>query len=582
MIHKGEITKFETISYDVDLCVIGGGLAGMCAAISAARNGIKVLLMHDRPVLGGNASSEVRMWVRGAHGKDNRETGIVEEIALEAFYRNPYCNFSIWDSILYEKVRFEDNLTLLLNCSCIDAQMSDGRIVSVKGWQGTTQTFHEVNAKIFADCSGDSVLAPLTGAEYRMGRESADEFSEDIAPKESDNRTMGMSCLIQARQTDRAISYIPPKWAHKYTKKDFENKIDFSRRDAWTEDNFWWLELGGVYDSIRDTENLRDELLKVAFGVWDYIKNGGDLDAEKWDIEWVGFLPGKRESRRYVGNYIMTQNDVRAEGRFDDIIAYGGWSMDDHHPEGFATTQPPNIFHDAPSPFGIPYRCIYSKNIENLMFAGRNISTTHAAMSSTRVMATCALLGQALGTAASVAIKGGTLPGDVDVDLLQQTLMYDDCYLPFTKRKVSELTKSAIVSEKDEILRNGSDRGDDVWQCEKGECAVFSYDKPQFVRQMRIIFDSDLNRTACVGHRWNIEEFPMKCNTFTDDIPICPPKTLVKEFSVFADGKLIFSCGNNYQRMVKLDVDLSVKEIKVEFYGTWGDEKIRVYSIDLI
>lgn len=582
MIHKGEITKFETISYDVDLCVIGGGLAGMCAAISAARNGIKVLLMHDRPVLGGNASSEVRMWVRGAHGKDNRETGIVEEIALEAFYRNPYCNFSIWDSILYEKVRFEDNLTLLLNCSCIDAQMSDGRIVSVKGWQGTTQTFHEVNAKIFADCSGDSVLAPLTGAEYRMGRESADEFSEDIAPKESDNRTMGMSCLIQARQTDRAISYIPPKWAHKYTKKDFENKIDFSRRDAWTEDNFWWLELGGVYDSIRDTENLRDELLKVAFGVWDYIKNGGDLDAEKWDLEWVGFLPGKRESRRYVGNYIMTQNDVRAEGRFDDIIAYGGWSMDDHHPEGFATTQPPNIFHDAPSPFGIPYRCIYSKNIENLMFAGRNISTTHTAMSSTRVMATCALLGQALGTAASIAIKGGTLPGDVDVDLLQQTLMYDDCYLPFTKRKVSELTKSATVSENDEILRNGSDRGDEVWQCEKGECAVFSYDKPQFVSQMRIIFDSDLNRTACVGHRWNIEEFPMKCNTFTDDIPICPPKTLVKEFSVFADGKLIFSCGNNYQRMVKLDVGLSVKEIKVEFYGTWGDEKIRVYSIDLI
>ena len=159
--------------HKVDLCVVGGGLAGMCAAIAAARHGAKVALMQDRPVLGGNASSEVRMWICGAHGENNRETGIIEEIMLENRYRNPLRNFSIWDSILYEKVRFEPNITLLLNCSCTDATVDDDRIRSVTGWQLTTQTWHTVEADLFADCSGDSILAPLTGAEFRMGARRA-------------------------------------------------------------------------------------------------------------------------------------------------------------------------------------------------------------------------------------------------------------------------------------------------------------------------------------------------------------------------------------------------------------------------
>ena len=149
--------------------------------------------------------------------QDVRETGLVEEIALENCYRNPYMNFSIWDSVLYEKVMEEKNLELLLNCSCLDAKMEGSRIVSVTGWQLTTQMYHRVNAGIFADCSGDSILAPLTGAAWRMGRESREEFGEDIAPEKADARTMGMSCLIQARQTGRPVRFIPPKWANHYT-----------------------------------------------------------------------------------------------------------------------------------------------------------------------------------------------------------------------------------------------------------------------------------------------------------------------------------------------------------------------------
>ena len=187
---------FPIITHTVDFCVVGGGLSGLCAAVAAARHGAKVALMQDRPMLGGNASSEVRMWVCGAHGKNNQETGLVEELFLENLYRNPDKNYSIWDGILYEKAAYNDHIELLLNCTCTDCRMDGNRIISVTGWQMTTQTWHTVHAELFADCSGDSVLAPLTGAEFRIGREARIEFGEDIAPEEADRKTMGMSCMI--------------------------------------------------------------------------------------------------------------------------------------------------------------------------------------------------------------------------------------------------------------------------------------------------------------------------------------------------------------------------------------------------
>jgi len=172
---------FKTITHNVDFCVIGGGISGMLAAISAARHGVQVALMGDRPVLGGNASSEVRMWVSGCatHGDNNRETGILEEILLESSYRNPTKNYSIWDSILYEKVKMEANITLILNCSCLDVTMEGSKIKDITGWQLTTQMYHKVNATIFADCSGDSILAPLTGAQFMIGREAKYSYLPD-------------------------------------------------------------------------------------------------------------------------------------------------------------------------------------------------------------------------------------------------------------------------------------------------------------------------------------------------------------------------------------------------------------------
>ena len=485
----------------VDFCVVGGGIAGLCAAVAAARHGAKVALLQDRPVLGGNASSEIRMWISGASvaGPNLRETGIVEEIQLENFHRNPLANYSIWDTVLYETARLEPNLTLLLNCSINAAQMDGVRIQSVTGWQLTTETWHVVEAEYFADCSGDGILAPLTGAEFRLGREARSEFAEDIQPLVADRKTMGMSCLVQVREMEGPQPFIPPKWANKYV-----TDADLPHRGHRPPDNFWWVEVGGENDSIHDTEELRDELLKIAYGVWDHIKNHGDHGADNLVLDWIGFLPGKRESRRFVGDHILTQNDVRAEGRFEDLVAFGGWPMDDHHPAGFHHSGEPTVYHPVPAPYGIPYRCLYSRNIDNLFFAGRNISVTHAALSSTRVMATCSLLGQAVGTAAAIAVREGLSPREVyekRICELKQSLMEDDCYLPWNVRQVSELTQKSRLTASTgdpEPLRNGIDRPigstDNGWSGPTGSWIQYSFDGTKRLSEARLVFDSDLCR----------------------------------------------------------------------------------------
>lgn len=584
--------KLRIIHHKADLCVVGGGLAGMCAAIAAARHGISVALMHDRPVYGGNASSEIRMWICGAHGDNNRETGIIEEIALETLYRNPYRRYPIWDSILFEIIKNEENITPIMNCSCNDAEMDGNKIKSVTGWQTTTQLWHTVEADYFADCSGDSILAPLTGAKFRMGRESRSDFNESIAPEKADKKTMGMSCLIQARETDKTHKFIAPSWARKFTAEDLPYRIpDMSD----PEENFWYMELGGENDSIHDTEEIRDELISVAYGIWDYIKNSGEYDASNWELEFVGFLPGKRESRRYVGDYIMTQNDVRNEGRFDDIVAYGGWTMDDHNPAGINTREKPNIFHPAPSPFGIPYRCLYSGNIENLYFAGRNISVTHTAMSATRVMATCALLGQAVGTAAAIAAKNGITPRGVyqsQINELKQTLMEDDCYLPFNKMEMSELVKRARISstgKNEEKLLNGVNRQrgneDNCWRGRIGDTIIFEFDEEEIVNEVRLIFNSDLNRET-TGADGYIKEKMNTCNVHKNSPALNVPKTLVRDMKL----ELLDSDGNwretegikdNHQRLVKLKVGQKTNGIRFTLLSTNGNETAEIYSINI-
>ncbi|NLN00510.1 MAG: FAD-dependent oxidoreductase [Lentisphaerae bacterium] len=583
-------SPFRNELHQVDFCVVGGGLSGLCAAVAAARHGARVALMQDRPMLGGNASSEIRMWVCGAHGLNMRETGIIEEIMLDNHYRNPDQNFSLWDSILYEVARNEPNITLILNCSCNAARMKDGRIASITGWQTTTQKWHTVEAPLFADCSGDSVLAPLTGADFRVGREARAEFGEDIGPEKADRCTMGMSCLIQMREVSQPRPFIPPAWANVYKAEDLPNRV----MTIGGSGNFWWLELGGEQDSIHDTEEIRDELLKAAFGVWDYLKNrANDPDADRWVLDWVGFLPGKRESRRYLGAHIMTQNDVRAEGRFEDLVAYGGWPMDDHHPGGLKWPGAPTIFHKAPSPYGIPYRSLYSRNVPNLFFAGRNISVTHAALSSTRVMATCAVIGQAVGTAAAIATREKCLPGDIAGDgvrELQQTLLDDDCYLPWQKRDIPALTQRAALTAAagdPSALRNGVDRpvgdtGNDFVCALDSGWVEYRLPEPAAIARTRLVFDSNLNRNGTSCH-YNIRSsYPL--NAPANGMP----GTLVRAFRIearTAEGqwRTVAQVTDNRRRMVRLPLDVTTDALRLVPETLWDDAatEARLFAWDI-
>lgn len=584
-------SRLKSMVHKVDVCVIGGGIGGMFAAISAARNGAKVALMHDRPVLGGNASSEIRMWISGAgtRVRDLQETGLMEELLLENMYRNPKRNYSIWDTILYEKVRFEPNIEMILNCSCCDAEMKGNTIVSIAGFQLTTYTWHIVEAKIFIDCSGDSILAPLTGAEYRVGRESADEFNEEFGLEKADSYTMGMSLLIQARETDHPVSYNPPSWA--YTFKTDEEMHNKPHNIYAVNTNFYWVELGGLQDSIADTETIRDELLKIAFGVWDHIKNWGDHGAENWELEWVGFLPGKRESRRYVGDYTLTQNDVETCPKFEDTVAYGGWQIDNHLPGGF--------FMDGnkgghlqkrrlSEPYGIPYRCLYSVNIENLMCAGRNISATHIGISTSRVIGTVGVLGQAAGTAAAIAVRYGMSPRGAGeyIKEIQTQLMEDDCFLPGFKREISPLSKQAKLScdyGDCSALHNGMERR--IWGNDNGyygktnKTITYTFDKPVHIRQFRLIVDSDLNRECTDGNPDGLNTssvlfYPLSHNGTTFGFPSC----LLKSFRIEArtangSWETVYETNSNHQRMIREKLDVTTDAIRLIPLSTYYSEK---------
>ncbi len=576
----------QTRKINADFCVVGGGMAGICAAIAAAREGAKTVLMHERPVLGGNASSEIRMWVCGAKGENNRETGIIEEIALENLYRNPTKNYFIWDTVLLDFVKREPNITLLLNCTCMDAEMElgefadgrDRRIRSVRGYQMTTQTMIEVSAANFADCSGDSILAPLSGAEFRIGREAASEFGEASQVKEADFLTMGNSCLLQGRETTRSVPFTPPSWSTKLKKEHFAHrKLDLFKSG----ENFWYLELGGDRDTIADAEEISEELLPLAIGTWDYIKNSGDIAAENWELDFLGFLPGKRESRRMMGEYLITERDISADRSYEDTVAYGGWPLDDHYPAGFYHRGAPNSIGHTPAPYCLPYRALYSSNVENLFFAGRNISMTHTAMSSVRVMATCGLLGQAVGTAAALAARYGLTPHGIyqkKMKELQEILMDRDCLLPDRKRRISpdcsRLAPAALCNGEDRPHQKlyGSDHCGIL--LENGKSLEYRFERAMELNSCHIVFDSDLNRVTLPGD--DVERrLSTRCNTRLDSPQFHLPLTLCRAFSLeIEDGEGVvdrYEIDENRSRYHHISFDKPIKALRLTLHSNWGN-----------
>ena len=575
------LTVQETRRHAVQLCVVGGGLAGLFAAVSAARHGARVLLMQDRPMLGGNASSEIRMWVRGAAGKENRETGLIQEVELENIYRNPTMNYSVWDSVLYQLAKQEKNLTLLLNTTCLGCEMKDDRIISVTGWQLNSYTFHTVEAELFIDSSGDSILAELSGARYRVGREERTEFNEYAAPETADKCTMGSTCLIEARDTGHPCSFTPPDWAYRYP--DDESMYLKNHDVPGTGVNFWWIELGGEQDTIRDAQEINEELLRVAYGVWDHIKNQGDHGMENWELEWVGSLPGKRESRRCEGPYLLNQRDLEEGHTFDDAVAFGGWTMDNHSPKGLKYMGYSSR-HIAPvSPYQIPFRCLYSVNVPNLMFAGRNISATHMALSSTRVMATCAVIGQAAGTGAAVALRHGCLPVQVSaryIEELQETLLEDGCFIPGHLRVPTGRVTPLVTEEERRVLENG-------WERPHGENAncislpaggelTLRLERP--CAALRLALDPDFSRRS-ISSDARYRKFAMRTNVDWPEARVSMPAYLLRSCTVTAGG-MSFRVENNRRALLRIQLPPDARTVTLSDLTAWGGGDVRLFSAD--
>ncbi|MEJ5961436.1 FAD-dependent oxidoreductase [Pedobacter immunditicola] len=405
----------RTIEVSTDLLVAGGGIAGCCAAITAARKGIKVVLIQDRPVLGGNASSEVRLWILGATshmGNNNRwsrEGGVIDEILIENLYRNKEGNTLILDTILLEKVIIEPNITLLLNTAVFDLEKTgNAHIKSLRAFCSQNSTTYNIKSTLFCDSTGDGIVSFLAGAAFRMGAENKEEFGEALAPTQEYGELLGHSLYFYSKRSDKPVKYLPPAFSLKDIKEiprfKVLNQNDYGCR-------LWWIEYGGRRDTVHDTEEIKWELWKVVYGIWDHIKNSGQFEnVDDLTLEWVGTIPGKRESRRFEGLYMLKQQDVIQQRHFDDAVAFGGWALDLHPADGIYSPEPGCNQYHSKGIYGIPYRSFVSQDIDNLFFAGRIISTSHVAFSSSRVMATCGHGAQAVGIAAALCIQHQVKP----------------------------------------------------------------------------------------------------------------------------------------------------------------------------
>ncbi|MEY4938365.1 MAG: hypothetical protein RIQ93_100 [Verrucomicrobiota bacterium] len=591
--------NMRLVNLACDVFVAGGGMAGVCAAISAARNGAKVVLCQDRSRLGGNASSEVKMHMVGAdesgHRPGWRDSGLIEELRLDDAVNNPHRSWELWDLLLYDKCKSEANLTLLLDSPLFAAKTAAGRIQEVMVRCDKTEHLYNVKAHTFIDATGDSRLALEAGADLRWGREAQSEFNETLAQPQEDRQTLGSTILFTARNYGKPVPFTPPKWARQVFKEDLRLRPVTS----W-EYGYWWIEWGGKLDTIRDNERIRFELLSIVMGVWDYIKNSGDQPtSENWGLDWVGMIPGKREARRVVGDHILTQGDLLgANGDFADAVAIGGWPMDDHPPGGFdAVELKPAVQIYIPEVYNIPLRSLYSRKVGNLMMAGRNISASHVAFTSTRVMATCAVIGQAAGTAAALAARHGLSPRELAANParlgeLQQRLLRDDQTIKHCcNADPNDLARQARItaSSEDEGSRavavlNGvtRDRPGKFEHCWAGKISAggaawlqLAWDQPQSIGHLQVTFDTGFQRILTLTSQ---DAYHKK------SIRGVQPET-VKDYEIVArdpQGKetTLVRVTGNYQRINRHTFKPVVaSSVRLKVTATNGVDTARIYEV---
>ena len=395
-----------------DLVVVGGGIAGISAAVSAARLGCKVALINDRPVLGGNNSSEIRVHLGGRiEAGPYKELGNLQKEFGPTRGGNAQPGDYYEDDKKSELVANEKNITLFSNYRAIGVQMDGQKIRSVIAKHIETGQEQRFEAPLFSDCTGDGTIGYLAGADYRMGRESRDEFGESTAPEKADKMTMGASVQWYSVDDKKPSSFPAFSYGVEFNDKNSEKVM----MGEWT-----W-ETGMNYDQIKDFERIRDYGLLVVYSNWSYLKNGMKENSQYRNrkLGWVAYVSGKRESRRLMGDYILKEDDIRKHVVHEDGTAASTWTIDLHYPDPANTANFPDqefksiAKHIEIYPYPIPYRCLYSRNVDNLFMAGRNISVTHVALGTVRVMRTTGMMGEVVGMAASLCKKYNVNPRGV-------------------------------------------------------------------------------------------------------------------------------------------------------------------------
>lgn len=587
-----------------DFIVVGGGVAGCNAAIAAARGGVKVALIQDRPMVGGNNSSEMGVPVSGGSsiGK-GREAGLNEEIGRISAY-----NYHMkWASGAEHVLASEPNITVFLNSHVFKAETDEDRnITAVTAFNMIDGHHTRYTGDYFADCTGDGWLGFYAGAEYMLGRETKEIFGEEHAKDVADNVTMSGSLMqnsilgYQAIEMDEPVPFNAPEWVYDlrdngdaYTSRpNFENGYRAGN---------WWTENHGRNDDLWDPEWARDDLILVSMSYYNWIKNYSPLadKAARYQLTFIPITNAKRETRRLVGDHILVENDVVNRVIFPDRVGYFVWKLDVHHPDGIFSNGSPYDYESNISPASIPFRILYSKDIPNMFMAGRNVSVTHVTIGTARVQGTTGMMGQVVGTAAAMCARHKTTPRGIyqsHISELQQRLLKDDITIPHLRNEDSQdfartakVTASSSQSTKEgpQNAINGLTRPLDenmemwigkvpgnMWISDPNEqmpqWLELDLGENRKLNSVYLTFDTNLKTKRYVSWKFSPDErMPPEC---------------ARDYRIqYHDGKdwiTVAEATNNYQRRrIHRFPTIESSKLRVVVDQTNGDSSARVFEV---
>ncbi len=597
---RAYIKKIDTSIVDKgnwDYIVVGAGPGGVGAAVSAARHGLKVALISGRPCIGGNASHEGTIGLDGAafNHPGYHETGISAEIKRI----HEQLGLS-WQESMEKIITNEPLITVFYNELCISAECYGNTIISIECVNTMSLERSKFKSNLFADCTGDGWVGYYAGAKYRVGREPKHEFNESLACEMPDTYTMS-GCITGTRDdvgrllgffledSEQPIDFKVPDWAIKLPEGDKLN-----RKPILKNMTDWWMENSNDFDDVYDNEFVRDELVRLVVGYFGWLKNsysGRNEFANKY-MKYLALNNSKRENRRLVGDYMMTQNDFIENKYFKDAVSYCGWKIDLHHPLGIFSGEEGEFFADFNVPITpIPYRCLYSCNISNLFVAGRCSSFSHIALGSTRVQSTVNTLGQAIGVAAYLCKKYNVKPRNIyesHIHELQQLLIKDDqTIFGVINKDNDDLARTATVVATSENIKetayaknviNGKIRSTptecNTWKsdpnCLLPQSLTLTLKETALISEIHIstVIDLEFPKGAS-------RPFPHFCFTAKDLVVDCFDGT---------DWKTVYEIKNNYKRKIIAKFESTICEkVRVTVNATSGSniaeiDEIRIYK----